>query len=225
MYSVITGATSVSQFRFLEQRKAAKKRKKHDWAKKGGKIAPIFVPVTPGSQLLKEMRKVAEREGKEGIVFNIVEGGGGILKRELQRSNPTVDPGCTKVACPCCVGKRGEGGQCHRANVNYEVVCELCPKESHTKYIGETSRNLFTRMGEHNRAEHYEGSFMRKHMEEKHEGEESKFRARVTHSNKDCLTRQIREGVLIKHNRNALNTKSEWHQPSLYRVENQVVRE
>ena len=208
-----------------EQRKEAKERKKHQWAKKGGHIAPIFIPATPGGQLLKELRIIADREGKNGIRFNIVENGGGTLKRELQRSNPTAEPGCDKEDCPCCAEERGGGGQCHRANINYEVTCELCPRESHTKYIGETSRNLYTRMLEHQGGEHTEGSFMRKHMEEKHVGMESNFKARATHSNKDCLTRQIREGVLIKHNKNALNTKSEWHLPALYRIQNEIVRD
>ena len=77
-------------------------------------------------------------------------------------------------------------------------------------------------MNEHQGAE---GSFMRKHMEEKHRGEVSQFRPRVTHSNRDCLTRQVREGVLIRHNSNVLNTKSEWHLPALFRINNEVVRE
>ena len=106
-------------------------------------------------------------------------------------------------------------------NVSYEVICELCPKESGTKYIGETSRNLYTRMGEHQGRD----GFMRKHMEEKHRGEESRFTPRTTHINKDCLTRQVREGVLIRNSRNTLNTKSEWHLPALYRVYNEVVRD
>ena len=207
------------------ERKEAKEKKRHQWAKKGGHIAPIFVPATPGSQLLKEMREVAEKESKDGIKLNVVESGGATLKRELQRSNPTAAPGCDKGDCPCCKEDRGKGGQCHRANVNYEVICELCPKESQTKYIGETSRNLYTRMGEHQGGEHEEGSFIRKHMEGRHRGEESRFRPRVTHINKDCLTRQIREGVLIRHNRNALNTKSEWHLPALYRIHKEIIKD
>ena len=208
-----------------EERRAAKEKKKHEWAKKGGYIAPIFVPATPGSVLLKEMRRVAEEEGKEGILFNIVETGGGRLKRQLQKSNPTAPPGCDKEDCPCCKDGRGKGGQCHRPNVNYEIICEQCPEVARATYYGESSRNLITRMDEHIGAARGEGSFMRKHMEEKHAGEESKFRARVTHMNRDCLTRQIREGVLIRNNPNALNTKTEWHLPALFRVDNEVVRE
>ena len=202
-----------------KERKAAKIKKKHQWAKKGGYTAPIFVPATPGSQLLKEMRKVAQEANKEGIRFKIIESGGIKLKQVLQKSNPTATPGCDKEDCMCCEDERGKGGQCHRANVNYEVLCELCPKE--TKYIGETSKNLHTRMEQHQGRE----GFMRKHMEEKHPGQESRFKPRVTHVNKHCLTRQIREGVLIRHNENSLNSKSEWHLPAVFRVNNEIIRD
>ena len=63
-------------------------------------------------------------------------------------------------------------------------------------------------------------------MEEFHEGEEWKFAARVTHYNQDSLTRQIREGVLIrKAGSSTMNTKSEWFQPPLYKVDSHVIRE
>ena len=200
-----------------EERKLAKQRKKTQWAKKGGHIAPLFVPATPGSQLMKMMRKVAKEEGKEGIKFNVVESGGITLKRKLQKSNPTASPGCDKEDCLCCQDERGQGGQCHSVNVNYEIVCELCQK----KYIGESSRNLKTRMDEHQGRD----GFMRKHMQEKHPGEESKFKPRTTHINKHCLTRQVREGVLIRHNDKSLNSKSEWHLPAVFRVNNEVIRD
>ena len=203
----------------------AKEKKKHQWAKKGGHIAPIFVPATPGNQLLKEMRAVAEKESRNGIKFNIVENGGKTLKREIQRSNPTAAKGCEKEDCLCCKEERGKGGQCHRTNINYEVICGLCPQERRVRYIGETSRNLYTRMKEHQGAINKEESFMRKHMEEHHRGQENKFIPRATHNNKDSLTRQIREGVLIRHNKDALNTKSEWHLPALYRINNEIVRD
>ena len=205
-----------------EERRREKKEKKHLWAKKGGHIAPIFVPATPGSELMKILRRVAEEEKKEGIKFNIIESGGKTMKRELMMSNPTATPGCRKEDCPCCAEEKGRGGPCQRANVNYEVECMVC----HAKYWGETSRNLYTRMLEHNNGQGAEGNFMRKHREECHNGQEVRFEARVTHVNRDCLTRQVREGVLIKNSRvGTMNTKSEWHQPSLFRVQSEVVRE
>ena len=66
---------------------------------------------------------------------------------------------------------------------------------------------------------------MNKHMEESHIGEEKDFRARVTHTNKDSLSRQVREGVMIRRaTRILMNTKSEWFQPPLFRVQSEIVR-
>ena len=58
-----------------KERKNNKIKKKHEWSTKGGYIAPIFIPSTPGGELLKAMREVAKREAKEGINFKIVEMG------------------------------------------------------------------------------------------------------------------------------------------------------
>ena len=101
----------------------------------------------------------------------------------------------------------------------------MCPDRNRAKYIGETARNLYTRTGEHNSNRDKGGSFMRKHMMEFHNGEEGDFVGRVTHTNKDCLTRQIREGILIRKGGNIMNTKSEWHQPVLFSISREVVRE
>ena len=101
-------------------------------------------------------------------------------------------------------------------------------------YYGETSRNLYTRLVEHQKASRLERNseesddegFMKKHMRECHEGQEGNFRAKVTHTNKDSLSRQIREGVMIRRSqRRVLNTKSEWFQPPLFRVMSEMVRE
>ena len=132
-------------------------------AKKGRCVAPIFVPTTPDSRLLKMMKRAAEEIEKEGVQFKLVEVGGQTVKSALQRSNPTAAPACTKGDCACCGEGRGGGGQCHRNNVNYMVTCELCPKGDETIYIGETARNLYTRMGEHENNKG-EGSFMTNHM-------------------------------------------------------------
>ena len=99
-------------------------------------------------------------------------------------------------------------------------------------YKGETARNPFTRAKEHmssqyREAEGEEGaSFVRKHMEEHHPGMRSSFRARVTKTNKDSFSRQVREGVLIRRSsRVMMNSKSEWFQPPIYRIRNEIVRE
>ena len=150
--------------------------------------------------------------------------GGNRLKRELQKSNPLSTPGCEKDDCMACRKEKGKGGQCRRNNINYEVECQLCKHTKPTIYVGETARNLYTRGGEHLQKSKEEESFMKKHMQERHAGEEEDFRARVTHVNKDCLTRQVREGVLIRRcKKELMNTRSEWFQPPLYRIRSEMV--
>ncbi len=209
-----------------EERKREKERKKKNWATKKGHIAPIFVPATPGGELARKMRQIAEKEAKGGIHFNITEIGGRTMKSELQKSNPTATPGCEKTDCLACVDKRGEGGKCHKSNINYEIVCMDCPEDKRPVYIGETARNLYTRAAQHQSGRSKEESFMKKHEEEVHGGQVASFKARVTHTNKDCLTRQVREGVLIRRCRGPImNSKTEWFQPPLFKIQNEVVRE
>ena len=159
-----------------------------------------------------------------------IESGGVTLRSQLQKSNPTETPGCDDEECLGCSTEKGKGGKCRRNNINYVMECQMCPEGNRPVYIGDTSRNLFTRCKEHmgssRNVDDAESSFIRKHMVESHGGREGKFEARVTHTNKDSLTRQIREGVLIRRaGGNVMNTKSEWFQPPLFRVRSQIVRE
>ena len=69
-------------------------------------------------------------------------------------------------------------------------------------------------------------SFIKKHQDEEHPGMPADFGAKVTGMFSDCLTRQISEGVAIRRSSvRVLNSKSEWHQPPLWRVQNELVRE
>ena len=65
------------------------------------------------------------------------------------------------------------------------------------EYVGETSRNLFTRALEHMKSKDEE-SFMNKHMKEHHPGEEKDFIAKVVRTKRDSLTRQIYEIVQMR---------------------------
>ena len=175
---------------------------------------------------MKMMRQVAENEAKEGIKFKIIETGGRTLKSMLQRSNPTATPGCSKEDCLGCNTERGKGGNCHQNNVNYEIECQLCPDGKKAVYIGETSNNLYTRGKQHMSRKDDEESFIKKHMDDCHPGEERKLEARVTHSNRDCLSRQVREGILIRRcTKPILNSKSEWFQPPIFQIQNEIIRE
>ncbi len=209
-----------------DERRKAKENKRKNWATKRGHIAPIFVPATPGGELARRLRKIADREKKDGIHFNVMEVGGRTLKAELQRSNPTATPGCRKDDCLPCSNGRGKGGKCHKNNVNYMIECLDCPESRRPVYHGETSKNLYTRSLQHVSNRMQEESFMKKHEIEKHEGRKARYGAKVTHTNRDCMSRQIREGTMIRRSeRPVLNSKAEWFQPPIYRVRNEIVQE
>ena len=68
-------------------------------------------------------------------------------------------------------------------------------------------------------------SFMVKHQTNAHQGEDSEYKAKVTAITRDCVTRKVSEAVLIRRSQVAvLTVKSEWHQPALYRVQQDVER-
>ena len=97
-------------------------------------------------------------------------------------------------------------------------------------YIGESSRNLFTRSKEH--IDKYVSrkcrntSFIKQHQDEHHYGMEADFGAKVTGSFRDALSRQVSEGVFIRRGgKSILNNKSEWHQPALWRVHSELIRD
>ena len=110
--------------------------------------------------------------------------------------------------------------------INYEIECQLCPEEEKSVYIGETSQNLYTRSSHMSR---YRGgmmtSFMFKHQDNVHPGEQAMYKAKVAASTRECLTRLVREAVLIRRSQvPVLNSKTEWHQPALYRIQHEVER-
>ena len=67
-------------------------------------------------------------------------------------------------------------------------------------YIGETARNLYTRRKEQiaNFVARKKESFMKNYQLEKHHGADADFSATVTGMFRDCLSRQVSEGVHIK---------------------------
>ena len=144
-------------------------------------------------------------EAKDGgMKFKVVEKGGRSVQREVQKSNPTATPGCSCDDCPACQGGRGDGGNCRKSNVQYEMECLECPETNPTVYVGETARNVYTRGLEHfdiYRRRQRGGkkeSFLYQHQEDRHQGEEPRFKTKVTGVYRDCLMRQISEAVSIR---------------------------
>ena len=111
------------------------------------------------------------------------------MRTILQRSNPLETVGCDDPKCLPWKPGKGEGGNCSGSGVNYEVECQQCPEGSKSLYIGESARNLFTRGNEH--VSRYrrgqDKSFMLKHQNLLHQGEEGVYKAKVTASTRDCF--------------------------------------
>ena len=77
-------------------------------------------------------------------------------------------------------------------------------------YIGETSRNCYTRAKEHlgKANDKSKESFIHNHQTEKHNGDEANFGVKVIKSFNDPLSRQVYEGIYIRKNASvSLNTK------------------
>ena len=94
------------------------------------------------------------------------------MRRVLQVSNPLESRGCASPDCLPCKDGRGNGGNCRGCGTNYEIECQLCPDDERSVYIGESSRNLYTRCKEH--VSRYQAgkvtSFMAKHQTTAHPG-------------------------------------------------------
>ena len=166
------------------------------------------------------LKEVAESENDAGIKFKVVEKGGPSVEKLLQKPNPTSSDECGKDDCRMCV----EGGKlCHKPNIAYKYECN----QDGAQYIGESSRNFYSRDKEHN--ENYKkqkpDSFLNNHQVEKHNGEEADFNFKVVlKSFKDPLSRQIFEGVHIRRaTGEVLNSKLEYYQQATYTVRKETM--
>ena len=133
----------------IEARRKEKFKKRNSWSTKGGYVSPIFGPPTPNGELAQQLRKIADIEAEAGVRFKIVETGGNSVKSRIQKSNPTATEGCTNQQCVACKTEKGGGGDCRKGGITYEFECQLCPPDQKSLYIGESSRNLYTRGKEH----------------------------------------------------------------------------
>ena len=97
----------------MEHRAESKRNKIKNWYKNEEKSdiqykSILFVPPTPGSQLLKELRKREdELNGKNGQKIKIVEKGGVKMERILTNKYPFKPEKCDEKSCLLCEGALG----------------------------------------------------------------------------------------------------------------------
>ena len=213
-----------------ENRMQAKESKKKHWYKNTQNSETnyktiLFVPPTPGSILLKELRQREEELNKNNEErIKIVEKGGVKIEKMLTVKNPFKNEKCEEKWCPLCKGDHGELKiSCNVNNTGYRWVCKTCEARNVTKvYEGETSRSIRIRSMEHIRAYKNKklSSVLHKHKTLDHIDEEVKFGLEITGMFKDALTRQANESVRIykRQNFELLNSKSEFNHPPTARV-------
>ena len=189
----------------------------------------MFVPKTHGS-LLIDMLQETENDVKTmtGWGTKLVEKPGTPLLTVFIKSFPMED-GCVRGKyCLLCDNK---GGKCMAKRVVYQGTCKICSKNGDGKvgeeetgfsYIGETSRQVGTRVYEHlNNVKNWKKeSFIINHWMTSHSLETSppEFKFRVLSKHKDALSRQISEAVRIR-TRGNLNRKNEFATNELVRLE------
>ena len=127
-----------------DKRQARKDLEKYNWFRKGNFNVPLFVPHTPGGELVKRMKK-KEAENNQGrrVRFKIIGKGGVTLEQKLRKSDPWKGGKCGRPLCFPCRGDKG--GDCWREGVCYTLWCEECGQEV-AAYKGETGRNAYTRV-------------------------------------------------------------------------------
>ena len=202
------------------ERAEARRMKKSEWFRgKGGKNeSVIFVPATPGSELKKRYLDTIQ---KAEVEIAVAEVPGSTAKSRVQRSDPFRDRKCEDPdGCMVC-GNGGKGGRCRDTGVTYEVRCKRCDE----RYIGETSRNAYTRGREHMNGIEKKSvdSPFHIHNVEKHGGDGSvaDYQMKVTKVfGGDATKRQVSEAVQIQHSQGQLiNRQDEWRQVTLPRIQ------
>ena len=206
-----------SNYRKLERRQE-KINKKKNWATGGKYLSPIIIPSTPNSELATRLRKIAESD--KNFKFRIIEKGGQSIGNMMHSANPTASNNCNKQDCVMC-SQPGGGVMCHKSNIAYEWTC----REDGASYIGESSRNFYTRANEHivKYNKNPKESFIRNHQIQKHGNSEPNFKVKVFKSFHDSLSRQVFEGVAIRRqNSESLNSKQDYYSASTYNIRKEV---
>ena len=188
----------------------------------------MFVPITKGGLLAKELRRREYELNKNSKYrIKIVEDGGVKLKDFLVQKDPFPTLKCERKKCIICQSEESETLKfsCNSNNVGYKIECDTCSERGKFRvYEGESSRSARLRGGEH--LADFENkrpkSVLLKHKLNEHQHEEMKFKMKITKKFKDPLTRQANEAIRISYrnekNGELLNSKSEFNHPPISRV-------
>ena len=210
----------------------------------------LFVEQTREGELGKRLREVMQRLAPVlGFSIKVVERVGSNLKSKFPQSSLWEGTMCGRAKCITC----NQGAEvlvpCTRKSLVYENICGICNEGAGGKeevkggsnpdipsiYVGETSRTIFERAGEHWGAARgskaaRNKSHIAKHQEMVHPNREPDFKMRVVKFHRSALARQTGEAVRIRRRGGegaVLNSKGEFNRsfiPRLQLVEEEVIR-
>ena len=213
-----------------EERRRAKSLKKAAWFRPADAV--LFLPATPDSLLADRTREVVNQEGKRlGLNVKVVERAGISMKQQLVKTDLGIGDPCPQGDCVICLTNPGEGGSLHhhRSGCLYEGACMICPEERGEDftavYFGESGDSGYVRAGMHRTSIMRKdiGNAFAKHLAEEHperQGDIAAFKFTILKTYRKSLYRQVAEAVKIYGSQATivLNSKAEWHQPSIDRV-------
>ena len=162
--------------------------------------AVLFMEQTPGGELARRMREqLVSLEPTLGYKIRVVERTGQSIQKIFARTSVWSGLKCGREHCITC-NKEGEDvPDCTRRRVVYESICTRCNPSSLNKgelkaqvstnpslYVGETSRSVQERAGEHWGAatKEQDKSHIHKHQKLEHPGEKPTFIFKVVSNHK-----------------------------------------
>jgi hypothetical protein len=211
------------------RRDKEKLMKMSNWFKTKGPIetfAPLIMNPTDDGMMRKEIDSILEQfKTTHGMAVKIMERGGRKCSADI-KSDPFGNKVCSRPNCMICTHDGTKGG-CRGQGMAYTQTCKECPsgegmeKES-AVYYGETGRSNYERGVSHLRDLRNEvlDTPLWKHCQLVHDGMKVEFQMETVGTFPSCEERQTNEGSRVKLSvvKHVLNSKSEWHQPPLYRV-------
>ena len=182
----------------------------------------MFIPKTRSGQLAKSIQDLENGAlyKQSNWTVKVLEKPGVQLAKIFVKSFEMMD-GCWRDKGCMCGNK---GSACTTKGVVYEATCVSCneTKPDSATYIGETARQIGTRVAEHlnNVRLFKKQSFILDHWMTSHgmDPQPPTFEFKVLSKHKDALTRQIREAILIR-NRGNLNKRDEFALNEIIKME------
>ena len=209
------------------RRNHEKETKKGCWFKhKDNKYSTVFfVPPTPGSHLMKMLKKTEDQyKIGENNRIKFVETCSRKYVDYFRNSNPFNIKCKPSDKCFVCDSDSVNNSDCKTTNIGYSIKCKLCKeKGKDVSYEGESARSAHLRGNKHLSAlrNKRKTSVLYKHVIDAHKEEQSdvKFEMNVVGKFVSCLSRQIEESIRIRSKPPSLllNSKSEYHGPCIKR--------